>query len=44
MAKQVPLHPSSPDMIKIAEDKWIFGEGKQEDLVGKKQQLYKLSS
>jgi DNA (cytosine-5)-methyltransferase 1 len=28
MAKQVPLHPSSPDMIKIGEDKWIFGEGK----------------
>lgn len=28
MAKQVPLHPSSPDMIKIDKDKWIFGEGK----------------
>ncbi len=27
MAKQVPLHPSSPDMIKLGEDKWIFGEG-----------------
>ncbi len=28
MAKQVPLHPSSPDMIKLGPDKWIFGEGK----------------
>ena len=28
MAKQVPLHPSSPDMIKIEEDKWVFGKGK----------------
>ncbi|MDW7669465.1 MAG: DNA cytosine methyltransferase [Bacillota bacterium] len=27
MAKQVTLHPSSPDMIKIDKDKWIFGEG-----------------
>jgi len=27
MAKQVPLHPKSPDMIKIGADKWIFGEG-----------------
>ncbi len=27
MAKQVALHPSSPDMIKIHEDHWIFGEG-----------------
>lgn len=28
MAKQVTLHPSSPDMIKVGQDKWIFGEGK----------------
>ncbi len=27
MAKQVALHPSSPDMIKIDTDHWIFGEG-----------------
>ena len=27
MAKQVPLHPSSPNMIKIDKDRWIFGEG-----------------
>lgn len=27
MAKQVTLHPSSPDMIKINEDNWIFGNG-----------------
>ncbi len=27
MAKQVTLHPSSPDMIKISKDEWIFGEG-----------------
>ena len=27
MAKQVPLHPSSPNMIKIDKDMWIFGEG-----------------
>jgi len=26
-AKQVPLHPSSPDMIKIDKDHWEFGEG-----------------
>lgn len=26
-AKQVPLHPSSPDMIKIDNDHWEFGEG-----------------
>lgn len=25
MAKQVTLHPSSPDMKKISEDKWVFG-------------------
>jgi len=25
MAKQVPLHPGSPDMIKIDTDKWKFG-------------------
>jgi len=27
MAKQVPLHPSSPDMIKLDKDLWKFGEG-----------------
>lgn len=27
MSRQVPLHPSSPDMIKIDEDTWIFGAG-----------------
>ena len=27
MAKQVPLHPSSPDMIKLEKDLWKFGEG-----------------
>lgn len=27
MAKQVPLHPSSPDMIKLDKDLWEFGEG-----------------
>ena len=27
MAKQVPLHPSSPDMIKIDSDHWRFGDG-----------------
>jgi len=27
MAKQVTLHPSSPDMIKIDKDLWQFGEG-----------------
>ncbi|XOQ17881.1 MAG: hypothetical protein ACFWUA_05150 [Sporanaerobacter sp.] len=26
MAKQVPLHPSSPDMIKLDKDLWKFGE------------------
>lgn len=26
MSKQVTLHPSSPDMTKIDEDNWIFGE------------------
>lgn len=26
MAKQVPLHPSSPDMIKIDNDLWKFGD------------------
>lgn len=26
MAKQVALHPSSPDMRKIGEDKWVFGD------------------
>ena len=28
MSKQVPLHPSSPDMIYVEKDKWEFGEGK----------------
>ncbi|MCF6134000.1 DNA cytosine methyltransferase [Thermoactinomyces vulgaris] len=28
MAKQVTLHPSSPDMIKVDKDLWKFGEGK----------------
>lgn len=28
MSKQVTLHPSSPDMIKIGDDQWIFGKGK----------------
>lgn len=27
MAKQVALHPSSPDMIKVDRDLWRFGEG-----------------
>jgi DNA (cytosine-5)-methyltransferase 1 len=27
MAKQVTLHPSSPDMIKLGEDEWQFGNG-----------------
>lgn len=27
MAKQVTLHPGSPDMIKIEKDKWRFGVG-----------------
>lgn len=26
MSKQVPLHPSSPDMEKVSEDLWKFGE------------------
>lgn len=26
MAKQVPLHPSSPDMVKLGKDLWKFGE------------------
>lgn len=28
MSKQITLHPSSPDMIKIGDDNWVFGEGK----------------
>ena len=28
MAKQVTLHPSSPDMVKENADKWHFGDGK----------------
>jgi DNA (cytosine-5)-methyltransferase 1 len=27
MAKQCPLHPSSPDMIYVSKDVWKFGEG-----------------
>lgn len=27
MAKQVTLHPSSPDMVKLDKDLWKFGEG-----------------
>ncbi|MBP9478693.1 MAG: DNA cytosine methyltransferase [Sebaldella sp.] len=27
MAKQIALHPSSPDMIKVGEDEWKFGNG-----------------
>lgn len=27
MAKQVPIYPGSPNMIKIDKDKWKFGEG-----------------
>lgn len=27
MAKQIALHPSSPDMIKLDKDLWKFGEG-----------------
>ena len=26
MAKQVPLHPSSPDMVKLEKDRWEFGD------------------
>lgn len=26
MAKQVTLHPSSPDMVKVGEDEWKFGD------------------
>ncbi|MCL1912460.1 MAG: DNA cytosine methyltransferase [Eubacteriaceae bacterium] len=26
MAKQVTLHPSSPDMVKLSRDEWVFGE------------------
>ncbi len=29
MAKQVSLHPGSPDMVKIGKDLWRFGEGAQ---------------
>ena len=28
MAKQVTLHPSSPDMVKLDKDLWQFGKGK----------------
>lgn len=28
MAKQCPLHPSSPKMVKLERDLWKFGEGK----------------
>lgn len=27
MGKQVPLHPSSPDMVKVGRDLWRFGDG-----------------
>lgn len=27
MAKQVTLHPDSPDMVKVGKDEWRFGEG-----------------
>lgn len=27
MAKQVTLHPDSPNMRKISEDQWVFGDG-----------------
>lgn len=27
MAKQCPLHPSSPDMVKASPDRWEFGNG-----------------
>ncbi|MDR2940448.1 MAG: DNA cytosine methyltransferase [Clostridiales bacterium] len=27
MGKQVALHPSSPDMVKLGEDNWVFGNG-----------------
>lgn len=27
MAKQIPLHPGSPDMVKVDPDKWQFGPG-----------------
>lgn len=29
MAKQVTLHPGSPDMVKIGKDQWRFGDGAQ---------------
>lgn len=32
MAKQIALHPSSPDMIKLGPDKWVFGEGESRRL------------
>lgn len=28
MSKQVPLHPSSPEMIRLGRDEWVFGDGK----------------
>ena len=28
MAKQCPLHPSSPDMLHMGPDDWRFGDGK----------------
>jgi DNA (cytosine-5)-methyltransferase 1 len=27
MAKQVALHPDSPDMVKLGTDNWRFGDG-----------------
>jgi len=26
-ARQIPIHPSSPPMVKIHKDSWVFGEG-----------------
>ena len=43
MAKQIPLHPSSPDMIKIDKDLWKFGDYEnQEGSHGEKLQQFKL--
>ncbi len=28
MGKQIALHPSSPDMVFVDKDKWVFGKGK----------------
>lgn len=29
MSKQIAIHPSSPDMKKISEDCWVFGQGSE---------------